>query len=71
MNSYQSLLGLLTHRFKLVDSTDPTLMSWRSVRADGWERVITIQNPSLHNRRLRLVPLSVVPGTEQFERSSP
>ena len=49
----------------------PTLMSWRSVEAGGWERVIRIQNPSLPNRRLRLVPLSVVPGTEQFERSSP
>ena len=63
-------MGLLTHRFKLVDSTGPTLMSWRSVRTDGWERVIQIRNPSLPNRRLRLVPLSVVPGTEQFERSS-
>ena len=64
-------MGLLTHRFKLVEITGPTLMSWRSVRADGWERVIQIRNPSLPNRRLRLVPLSVVPGTEQFERSSP
>ena len=61
----------MTHRFKLVKITGPTLMSWRSVRADGWERVIQIRNPSLPNRRLRLVPLSVVPGTEQFERSSP
>ena len=49
----------------------PTLMSWRSVEADGWEHVIQIWNPSLPNRRLKLVPLSVVPGTEQFERSSP
>ena len=49
----------------------PTLMSWRSVEAVGWERVKQIWNPSLPNRRLRLVPLSVVPGTEQFERSSP
>ena len=64
-------MGLLTHRFKLVDSTGPTLMSWRPVEADGWEHVLQIRNPSLPNRRLRLVPLSVVPGTEQFERSSP
>ena len=49
----------------------PTLMSWRPVEAGGWEYVIQIWNPSLPNRRLRLVPLSVVPGTEQFERSSP
>ena len=49
----------------------PTLMSWRSVEVGGWERVIQIWNPSLPNRRLRLVPLSVDSGTEQFERSSP
>ena len=49
----------------------PALMSWRSVKADGWEHVIQIWNPSLPNRRLRLVPLSVDSGTEQFERSSP
>ena len=49
----------------------PTLMSWRSVEADGWERVIRIRNPSLPKRRLKLVPLSVDSGTEQFERSSP
>ena len=49
----------------------PTLMSWRSFEASGWERVIQIWNPSFPNRRLRLVPLSVDSGTEQFERSSP
>ena len=48
-----------------------TLMSWRSIEADGWERVLQIWNPSLPNRRLKLVPLSVGSGTEQFERSSP
>ena len=49
----------------------PTLMSWRSVEAGDWERVIQIWNPSLPNRRLRLVPLRVDSETEQFERSSP
>ena len=49
----------------------PTLMSWRSVEAGGWERVIQIRNPSLPNRGSKLVPLSVGSGTEQFERSSP
>ena len=48
----------------------PTLMSWRFVEASGWEHVIQILNPSLPNRRLKLVPLSVDSGTEQFERSS-
>ena len=64
-------MGLLTHRFKLVEITGPTLMSWRSVEAGGWERVIQIWNPSLPNRRLKLVPLSVGSGIERFERSSP
>ena len=49
----------------------PTLMSWRSVEAGDWERVIQIWNPSLPNRKLKLVPLSVGSRTEQFERSSP
>ena len=49
----------------------PTLISWRPVEAGGWEHVIQIWNPSLPNRRLKLVPLSVDSGTEQFERSSP
>ena len=49
----------------------PTLMSWRSVETVGWERVKQIWNPSLPNRRLKVVPLSVDSGTEQFERSSP
>ena len=48
----------------------PTLMSWRFIEAGDWERVIQIWNPSLPNRRSKLVPLSVGSGTEQFERSN-
>ena len=47
-----------------------TLMSWSPVEVGGWERVIQIWNPSLPNRRVKLVPLSVDSETEQFERSS-
>ena len=49
----------------------PTLMYWRSVEAVGWERVKQTWNPCLPNRRLKMVPLSVDSGTEQFERSNP
>ena len=49
----------------------PTLMFWRSVEAVGWERVKQIWNPSRRNNRLKVVPLRVGPGTEQFEYSSP
>ena len=49
----------------------PTFMSWRSVEAGGWEHVKQIWNPSRRNNRLKVVPLRVGPGTEQFEYSSP